>query len=79
MRPSAQSDLSGSVGTAVIHADDMIENRAHICDYFTDDSGFVEGGNDDPDAGVTRFDTQQDTRWSGRMVSWYVPVPPSGR
>src|SRR5271157_6661705 len=53
--PGPRGDLTGAVGAAVVHADDMVENRPHVGDDLTHDGGFVEGGNDDPDVGIARF------------------------
>ena len=53
MRPGPQRDVAGVVAAAVVHTDDLAENRAQIGDDVADDAGFIEGRHDDPD--VARF------------------------
>jgi hypothetical protein len=53
MCPGPPGDVAGAVVAAVIHAHDVAEDRAQIGDDVADDTGFVEGWDDDPD--VARF------------------------
>src|SRR6185312_16034383 len=84
-------DLTGAVGTAVVHADDVVEYRAHIGYHLGDDGCFVEGGNDDPDNRILCFRTHlspQGTRWcrpdqlvaraARDSATRWTPIPTSG-
>ena len=74
---------------AVVDTDDVGENRAQIGDDVADDTGFVEGWDDDPD--VARFTghfkpttytpdrpTQADQRPRHASAARCTPIPTSG-
>jgi hypothetical protein len=48
--------------TAVVHADDMVEDRAKVSDQIGDDGCLVEGGDDDPATVIARDEHQKVTR-----------------
>src|SRR5262249_18803633 len=86
-----QGDLAGAVGAAVVHTNDVVEDRAQFGDDLADDLSLVEGGNDDPDVGAAHFSAHsspQGTRRYGRdqpvrrparaSATRCTPIPTSG-
>jgi hypothetical protein len=52
--PTGQRAGRSIVATAVVHANDLVDDRAKVSDHIGDDGCLVEGGDNAPDVVIAR-------------------------